>query len=166
MSNSGLLPTKKPRTQSKNHHRKSGNADTSAGGAGIRHRLPLATWSGYAHRRRTQTRFPSQITTQAGSVFRRWHIPTTFSPSAGAVCPQPPADMSECVCACGLPFHIYVRIWSARKHKRRQPIRATPCEVAREESFFEGRGCAECAHPYSVSIFDVMPLCPATYWAK
>lgn len=29
--------------------------------------------------------------------------------------------------------------------------------------FFEGRRCVECAHPYSVSICDDMPLCPATY---
>lgn len=163
MSNSCPLPLKKTRTSSKNHHRESGIAGTSAGGAGTRHRLPLATWSGYAHRRRTRTRFPSQITTQAGSVFRRWHIPTTFSHQAGAVCPQPPADMSECVCACGLPFHIYLRIWSARKHKRRQPIRAPSREVAREESLFEVRGCAHSAHSYSVAKFGTTPLCPATY---
>ena len=111
-------------------------AATYAGRAATRHRLPLATWSVHAHRRRTRTRFPAQITTRAGSAFRRWHIPTTFSPSAGAVCPQLPADVSECFRACGLPFHIYLRIWSARKHERRQPIRATIWVAAREDSFF------------------------------
>lgn len=163
MSNSCPLPLKKTRTSTKNHHRKSGNAATSAGGAGTRHRLHLATWTGYAQRQRTRTRFPSQITTPRGRSSGAEHIPSTFSPSAGAVCPQPPADMSECVCACGLPFHIYLRIWSARKHKRRQPIRATPCEVAREESFFGVRGCAHSAHSYSDTKFGVTPLCPATY---
>ena len=124
MSNSGPRDPKDPERHQKNYHRKRAAA-TSAGRAATRHRLPLATCSGHAHRRRTQTRFPSPIATPAGLVFRRWHIPNTFSPSAGAVRPQLPADVSECVRACGLPFHIYVRIWSARKHERRQPIRAT-----------------------------------------
>ena len=147
MSNSGLLPTKKPRTQSKNHHRKSGNADTSAGGAGTRHRHPLATCSGYAHRRRTQTRVPSQIATPRG-----WSSCAGTSRTRSAPQPVPcahnrPQIVPSVFVLAGCRF-TYTCVYGQPASTKGGNRYARPVGWPRVKiHIFEGRGCAECAHP-------------------